>query len=130
MTCCKSPADEGPKGLGHQLTGRQEPAGRRIFGPIHGPNQYGIYRARVEIWDPGKQQWITKNDASTSFPDDWTPQQIEAAILRAHDNRTFTQNLPGGGGAYRFRGDSGHGFEIGGYFDNDLITTAYPVFVP
>ena len=105
-------------------------SGRRIIGPIRGPNQHGIYQARVEVWDPGTKRWVTKAGPSTLFPNNWTPAQIEAAIQRAFANRTFTQGQPSSNQAFKFGGDSGHGFEIWGYFDNGVITTAYPVFVP
>ena len=66
---------------------------------------------------------------STFFPDNWTPAQIEAAIQRAYANRTLPPGGAGSPSAYQFQGDGGHGFEIKGYYDNGVITTAYPVYV-
>jgi hypothetical protein len=58
---------------------------------------------------------------STFYPDALSRQEVLQAILHAFRERT-------GSGGEKFRGPSGHGFTIEGYFQNGRINTAHPIF--
>jgi hypothetical protein len=81
-----------------------------------GPNRAGVYMAEVEIRDGG--HWIEKG--STFYPDALSRQEVIQAVLHAFRGRT--------GDGEKFRGPSGHGFTIEGYFQNGRINTAYPIY--
>jgi len=78
------------------------------------PNRAGVYTAVV---------WIGRRDRtkfSTFYPDRLTRPLVIQAILAA-----FRSGQRRG---ERFRGPSGHGFTIEGYFQNGRIHTAYPIY--
>ena len=83
-----------------------------------GPNRAGAYAGEVEIRDRGGA-WLAKR--STLYPDAMSRQEVIDAVLHAFRARTT-------GDAEPFRGPSGRGFTIEGYFQNGRINTAYPIF--
>jgi hypothetical protein len=101
----------------HARPGGRNPPGARVLRVLDGPNRAGVYTADVEIRDGGR--WLGKN--STLYPDALSRQEVIAAILHAFRER-------GDGGGEKFRGPSGRGFTIEGYFQNGRINTAYPIF--
>ena len=62
-------------------------------------------------------RWLEKT--STFYPDDFSEADVVAAILAAFERSD---------GGEKWRGDSGKGFTIEGYFQNRRINTAYPIF--
>jgi hypothetical protein len=81
------------------------------------PNRAGVYTAEVEIRSGSR--WLSKR--STLYPDRMDRAAVIQAILHAFGNRAP-------GGAEKFRGPSGRGFTIEGYFQNGRINTAYPLY--
>lgn len=101
----------------HSRPGGQDPADARVARIVEPPNRQGVYVADVEIRN-GAGRWLRKR--STFYPDRMSRQQVIAAILHAFRGRA--------GGGEKFRGPSGHGFTIEGYFQNGRINTAYPIY--
>lgn len=102
----------------HARPGGRNPPSARVVRVIQGPNRLGVYTAEVEIRDEDGR-WLRKN--STFYPDAMNRDQVVAAVLNAWRRR-------GAGGGEKFRGPSGLGFTIEGYFQNGRINTAWPVF--
>lgn len=102
----------------HSRPGGRNPRNARVVRIEDGPNRAGVYTAEVEI-RAGGGHWLEKG--STFYPDAMSRQEVLQAILRAFRERTT-------GGAEKFRGPSGRGFTIEGYFQNGRINTAHPIF--
>ncbi|HEX2643669.1 MAG TPA: EndoU domain-containing protein [Thermoanaerobaculia bacterium] len=102
----------------HARPGGRNPSGARVIRIIQGPNRDGVYVAQVEIRDRDGR-WLRKT--STFYPDRLARADVLRAILSAWRGRTT-------GGAEKFRGPSGQGFTIEGYFQNGRINTAWPIF--
>lgn len=102
----------------HSRPGGRNPAGSRVVRVIQGPNRLGVYLAEVEIRN-GEGEWLRKT--STFFPDGLSRGEVIRAIVHAYERRTT-------GGAEKFRGPSGRGFTVEGYYQNGRINTAWPVF--
>ena len=94
----------------------------RVTQIVDQPNRYGVYTAKVEIYDSSRKLWIEKSPLSSFFPDAWSKNQVMKAIKFAYKNKYLTR------GKY-WEGIWMNGMKIGGYID-DLgnITTAYPIF--
>jgi Bacterial EndoU nuclease len=105
----------------HARPGGRNPANARVVRVLDGPNRAGVYTADVEIRDGGHagSQWLGKN--STLYPDAMSRDEVIEAVLHAYRARTT-------GSGEKFRGPSGRGFTIEGYFQNGRINTAYPIF--
>lgn len=101
----------------HARPGGRDPANARLVRVLDRPNRAGVYTADVEIRDGGR--WLPKG--STLYPDALSRRDVIDAVLHAFHERTS-------GGAEKFRGPSGRGFTIEGYFQNGRINTAYPIF--
>jgi hypothetical protein len=101
----------------HSRPGAQNPPDARVTRIVSPPNRQGVYVADVEIRN-GAGRWLRKR--STFYPDRMSRQQVIEAILHAFRQRTNRGE--------RFRGPSGHGFTIEGYFQNGRINTAYPIY--
>lgn len=102
----------------HSRPGGRDPAGARVARVVQGPNRLGVYVAQVEIRDRDGE-WLRK--VSTFYPDAMSRREVVRAILHAYERRTT-------GGAEKFRGPSGKGFTIEGYYQNGRINTAWPIF--
>jgi len=100
----------------HARPGGVDPEGARLVRVIDGPNRVGVYVAKVEI-RASSGRWLGKT--STLYPDDFSEDDVVAAILAAFERSD---------GGEKWRGDSGKGFTIEGYFQNRRINTAYPIF--
>ena len=90
------------------------PPGSGVVRVVDRPNRAGVYTAVV---------WIGRRDRtkfSTLYPDRLTRALVIRAILAA-----FRSGQRRG---ERFRGPSGLGFTIEGYFQNGRINTAYPIY--
>ncbi|WP_425516847.1 DUF637 domain-containing protein [Photorhabdus caribbeanensis] len=86
------------------------------------PNAQGIYRGKIEVFNPQTGQWVQKGPESTFFPQSWSRQQIMSEIRGAHKNATIQPNG-------KWEGVSPSGVKIGGYLDNNgNINTAFPVY--
>jgi len=100
----------------HSRPGGQDPANARVVRIVDRPNRAGVYSAEVEI--RSGSQWLAKR--STLYPDRLDRAAVIQAVLNAFQHRT--------GGGERFRGPSGQGFTIEGYFQDGRINTAYPIY--
>lgn len=99
----------------HARPGGVDPEGARLVRVIDGPNRLGVYVAKVEI-RAASGRWLAKT--STFYPDDFSEADVVAAILAAFERSD---------GGEKWRGDSGRGFTIEGYFQNGRINTAFPI---
>lgn len=106
-----------PVGFHSRPNGR-DPEGARLVDVLDGPNAAGVYTAEVEIRDPRSGQWLRKT--STFYPDRMQRPEVLQAIVNAFEGRQ--------GDGERFRGPSGAGFTIEGYYQNGRINTAYPIY--
>jgi hypothetical protein len=98
----------------HSRPGGANPPGSGIVRTIDQPNRAGVYTAMVWIGNRSRTKF------STLYPDRLTRPLVIAAILAA-----FRRGQRRG---ERFRGPSGLGFTIEGYFQNGRINTAYPIY--
>ena len=101
----------------HSRPGGKDPANARVTRVIDRPNRAGVYTAEVEIRSGSR--WLSKR--STFYPDRMDRAAVLQAILNAYKNRVS-------GSSEKFRGPSGRGFTIEGYYQNGRINTAYPIF--
>jgi hypothetical protein len=102
----------------HARPGGRNPTGARVVRVLDRPNRQGVYTAAVEIrTEDGR--WLEKR--STLYPDRMSRNDVIAAILNAYRRRTT-------GSAEQFRGPSGQGFTIEGWYQNGRINTAYPIY--
>ncbi|HKI02595.1 MAG TPA: EndoU domain-containing protein [Thermoanaerobaculia bacterium] len=101
----------------HSRPAGQNPANARVVRVVDRPNRLGVYTAEVEIRSGGG--WLAKR--STFYPDRMDRAAVVQAILNAFAKRAA-------GGSEKFRGPSGRGFTIEGYYQNGRINTAYPIF--
>ncbi len=98
----------------HSRPGGVDPLGSGVARPVDRPNRFGVYTAVVWIGRRGRTKF------STFYPDRLTRAQVIAAVLNA-----FHKGRRNGEG---FRGPSGLGFTIEGYYQGGRIQTAYPVY--
>ena len=101
----------------HSRPRGKDPANARVARVIDRPNRLGVYTAEVEIRSGSR--WLSKR--STFYPDRMDRAAVLQAILNAYKSRTS-------GSSEKFRGPSGRGFTIEGYYQNGRINTAYPIF--
>jgi Bacterial EndoU nuclease len=101
----------------HSRPGGKDPANARVARIIDRPNRLGVYTAEVEIRSGSR--WLSKR--STFYPDRMDRAAVLQAILNAFKNRAS-------GDSEKFRGPSGRGFTIEGYYQNGRINTAYPIY--
>jgi hypothetical protein len=101
----------------HSRPGGRDPQGARVVRIVDRPNRAGVYTAEVEI--RSGSDWLPKR--SSLYPDRLSREAVIQAALHAFAQRTT-------GGAEKFRGPSGQGFTIEGYYQNGRINTAYPLF--
>ncbi len=98
----------------HARPGGLDPRGSGIARILDKPNRLGVYTARVWIGSRGRSKF------STFFPDRLTRAQVLAAVLAAfHQGRRSGET---------FRGPSGLGFTVEGYYQHGRIQTAYPIY--
>jgi len=102
----------------HSRPGGRNPAGARLVRVVDRPNRQGVYTAEVEIRTQDGR-WLKKR--STFYPDRMSRDEVVAAILNAWRKRST-------GRSEQFRGPSGQGFTIEGYYQNGRVNTAYPIF--
>ena len=100
----------------HSRPGGKDPANARLVRIVDQPNRAGVYTADVEI--RSGSQWLGKR--STLYPDRLDREAVIRAVLNAFQHRT--------GNGEKFRGPSGQGFTIEGYYQNGRINTAYPIY--
>ncbi|HEY2294639.1 MAG TPA: EndoU domain-containing protein [Thermoanaerobaculia bacterium] len=100
----------------HSRPGGKDPANARVVRVVDRPNRAGVYTAEVEI--RSGSQWLSKR--STLYPDRLDREAVIMAVLNAFQKRS--------GSGEKFRGPSGQGFTIEGYFQNGRINTAYPIY--
>lgn len=101
----------------HSRPGGRNPADARVARILDRPNRAGVYTAEVEIRSGSR--WLSKR--STFYPDRMDREAVIRAILNA-----WSRRAPGG--AEKFRGPSGQGFTIEGYYQDGRINTAYPIY--
>lgn len=96
----------------------------RVTEITQAPNEMGVYKGKVEIFNPATGQWIAKGPESTFFPKEWDRAKILNEVKGAYANST---TLPTG----KWSGTSPSGVSIGGYIDkNGKINTAFPELAP
>lgn len=78
-----------PTGYHHRYQGHDD-ADRRVTVRDRDPNT-GVYRGDVQMKGPNGQ-WISKPQGSTFFPDNWTPQRVNASIEKAFANREVSKD--------------------------------------
>lgn len=100
----------------HSRPGGQDPENARVTRIVERPNRAGVYTAEVEI--RSNSGWLAKR--STLYPDRMDRAAVIQAVLNAFRNRE--------GNGEKFRGPSGQGFTIEGYFQGGRINTAYPIY--
>jgi hypothetical protein len=100
----------------HSRPGGRDPQNARLVRIVDRPNRAGVYTAEVEI--RSGSQWLAKR--STLYPDRLDREAVIQAVLNAFQHRT--------GDGEEFRGPSGQGFTIEGYYQNGRINTAYPLY--
>jgi hypothetical protein len=101
----------------HSRPGGRNPSGARVARVLDRPNRAGVYTAEVEIRSGSR--WLSKR--STLYPDRLDREAVVRAILNAWSRRTS-------GNSEKFRGPSGQGFTIEGYYQDGRINTAYPIY--
>ncbi|PYY31215.1 WXG100 family type VII secretion target [Paenibacillus illinoisensis] len=87
----------------------------KIVGNVDPPNEYGVYRANIEV------DGVLKKAKTTFFPKDWTSQQVIDEINIAFDNKVVFKNN-------RYRGTASTGMNIEFVVKNGKITSAYPLY--
>jgi hypothetical protein len=100
----------------HSRPGGQDPENARVTRIVERPNRAGVYTAEVEI--RSNSGWLAKR--STLYPDRMDREAVIRAVLNAFHDRE--------GNGEKFRGPSGQGFAIEGYFQGGRINTAYPIY--
>lgn len=100
----------------HSRPGGQDPENARVTRIVERPNRAGVYTAEVEV--RSNSGWLAKR--STLYPDRMDRAAVIQAVLNAFRNRE--------GSGEKFRGPSGQGFTIEGYFQGGRINTAYPIY--
>jgi hypothetical protein len=100
----------------HSRPGGQDPENARVTRIVERPNRAGVYTAEVEI--RSNSGWLAKR--STLYPDRMDRAAVIRAVLNAFQDRE--------GNGEKFRGPSGQGFTIEGYFQGGRINTAYPIY--
>jgi hypothetical protein len=100
----------------HSRPGGQDPENARVTRIVDRPNRAGVYTAEVEI--RSNSGWLAKR--STLYPDRMDRAAVIRAVLHAFQDRE--------GNGEKFRGPSGQGFTIEGYFQGGRINTAYPIY--
>jgi hypothetical protein len=105
----------------HSRPGGRDPQNARLVRVVDRPNRAGVYTGEVEIRSgPG---WLSKR--STLYPDRMDREAVIRAVLNAFHDRAGNGRT---GDGEKFRGPSGQGFTIEGYFQNGRINTAYPIY--
>ncbi|HEY0554931.1 MAG TPA: EndoU domain-containing protein [Thermoanaerobaculia bacterium] len=104
----------------HSRPGGHDPANARLVRIVDRPNRAGVYNAEVEIRSEflSGSAWLAKR--STVYPDRMDRAAVIQAVLNAFQHRSGNGEL--------FRGPSGAGFTIEGYYQNGRINTAYPIY--
>ena len=87
----------------------------KILGNLDPPNEFGVYRAKVEI------EGIIKGPKSTLFPKNYSPQEVINAVNEAFSNKKIYKNNI-------YRGKSKSGMEIEFVIKNGKIDSAYPLY--
>ncbi len=100
----------------HSRPGGRDPQNARLVRVVDRPNRAEVYTAEVEI--RSGSNWLSKR--STLYPDRLDRAAVIQAVLNAFQNRSSNGE--------KFRGPSGQGFTIEGYFQNGRINTAYPIY--
>lgn len=102
------------KANGFHYEGMPDSKGK-VVENIDPPNEYGVYRANIEI------DGVPKKPKSTFFPKEWTPQQVIDATNQAFNNKEVFKNN-------RYRGQTDSGMVIEMIIKNDKIVSAYPLY--
>lgn len=111
-------------GFHHRASIGHEGKARIVPGTETTPNANGVFQARVEVFDPATNTWVTKNAPSTFFPDSWNRGQVLTEVRGAFGSATF----PDPARPNYWEGVSPSGVRIGGYLDNaGNINTAFPL---
>jgi len=99
--------------------------GKARISKIYGhPNEQGVYKAKVELFDPSTGQWVPKGPVSTFFPDNWSRARVLREIRGAFQNQMSWPEA----GSGQWRGISPSGMKIGGTLKGGDIKTAYPFY--
>lgn len=111
-------------GFHHRASIGHEGRARIVPGSETPPNANGVFQARVEVYNPATNTWVSKNSPSTFFPDSWNRGQVMTEIRGAFGSASF----PDPARPNYWEGVSPSGVRIGGYLDNaGNINTAFPL---
>jgi hypothetical protein len=108
---------------GRSLGWHFEPSGDRAKGTYvkegtrSAPDKYGVYEANVVI------EGIQKREKSSFFPQGWSQEQVEKAILEVYENGKPQPFKP-----WVLRGTSSSGMEIEIRVKGGGIQTAFPLY--
>ncbi|MGG4346633.1 EndoU domain-containing protein, partial [Paenibacillus lautus] len=105
---------KGGKANGFHYEGLPNSNGK-IVGDIDPPNEFGVYRANIEV------NGVLKKVKSTFFPKEWTPQQVIDAINEAFHNKEVVKNNV-------YQGITSMGMKIEFVLRNGKIISAYPLY--
>ena len=86
-------------------------------------NELGVWSAIIEKLDEKSNQWIKKNNPTTFFPRDWTPEKVVAEILCADKNRVLIED----GKNNKYLSYTQSGIKVHIYTQNGITKTIYPV---
>lgn len=98
------------RGLGHQ-------GKARVTEITQPPNELGVYKGKVEIFNPATGLWAPKQFESTFFPKEWDRAKVLSQVKAAKANSVMVTSA-------KWRGTSPSGVTIEGYGN---INTALPV---
>jgi hypothetical protein len=100
-----------------------EPDMVKIRNIVRSENRYGVWAAKIEVFDKKNNIWILKEMETTFFPRDWTLAQLFHECDHAFMNKRKDENREH---VYIARTQSGVPVEI--IVDNNIIRTIYPIF--
>ncbi|MFI7574362.1 EndoU domain-containing protein [Micromonospora sp. NPDC049497] len=108
----------------HHRPGGIDPPGAKVIKVIRRDRRTGVYNARVAMQNRRTGEWREKRGASTFFPDDWTPAQVDNAITRAYHSSDVVKIPDERRWIGRFRG-----IRVEGFYDpdTDKLRHGYPV---
>ncbi len=105
------------KAVGFHYEGLPGSKGKVIPGTESAQNQFGVYKAKVEVDGVAK---VTNGGYSTMFPKNWTPQQVVDSINEAFSNKVLVTGNT-------FEGTLASGMKIRMYIDSaGKIIFAFP----
>lgn len=102
---------------------------RVIPGTETSTNSTGVYKAKIEVFDPQTGKWLPKTNNggfSTMFPRGWSEARVMREVEHAFaTRRQFVRRSPSGKEMSMWDGITPSGVKVEGYWDPKI--TVYPV---